>query len=81
MIYLTQLHKSLNVLTINYISTQKEYIIMLYYINTVKINTEQINMIIKRITLNISVVHVIRQNTKYEIILVKFRSRRKIRLD
>ena len=75
---MTQSHKTPNVLTVNCMSTQKECVIMSYNINTVKTNTEQINIITKRTTLKIFAVHATRQNIKHELIKVKFRSERKI---
>ena len=51
---------------------------MSYNVNTMKTNTEQINVIIKRISLKISAVHIIRQNIKHELIIIKFRFRIKI---
>ena len=78
MIYLKQSLKLLNVLTVNYMSTQVECIKISYNVNTVKANIEQINVITKRITLKISASHAIMQDTKHELIIVKFRSRKKI---
>ena len=59
-------------------STQVECVEISYDMNTVKANIEQMNVITKRITLKISVLHAIRQDTKCGPIIVKFRSRKKI---
>ena len=53
-------HIKLNTLTINYMSTQKNDIIMLYNVSTKKTNIEQINVIIKKTALKISLVYAIR---------------------
>ena len=62
-------------------STQKECVTMLYNVNTVITNIEQINIIIKRTALKIPAVHVIRQDIKYGPIIVKSEFIRKIRLE
>ena len=49
--------------------------------NTVRASIKQTDVIIKRITLKISVSHVIRQNIKSELINVKFKFKKKTELE
>ena len=50
---------------------------MLYNVNTIEASIKQINVITKRITLKISTSCAIRQNTKSELIIIKFRFKKK----
>ena len=77
-IFLKQSLELLNVLTVNCMSTQVEYVKTSYDVDTVKANIEQMNVITKRITLKISASYATRQDTECEPIIVKFRSRKKI---
>ena len=56
---------------------QTECVIILYNESTVRASIKQINIITKRITPKISVLCAIRQNIKSELIIVKFRFKKK----